>query len=92
MTIRRASVNDPERHEPLIRIFRSGDRIVATVTRREWFDPDNNGLSATTALVTTHPRPAAEVVLAAKPNAWIWLESDDLWSLDWGPLPAVALP
>ncbi len=71
----------------LIRIFRRRGRVVATVTRYQWFEPDGHEHTGYADLETSPPRPVPEVLAEhKKAMAVVALESDDLWDAAWGKL------
>ncbi len=71
----------------LIRIFRARGRIVATVVRYEWFEPDDHKFTGYADLVESSPAPAGEVLQQfRKHGAQVALESDELWDAAWGDL------
>jgi hypothetical protein len=73
--------------QALIKIFRKRGRVVATVTRYEWFEPDGHEHTGYADLATSEPRPANEIIaLFKKVSASVAIDSDDLWDAAWGQL------
>ena len=74
---------------PLIKIFGDPSRVVATVTRYEWYESDGHENTGYVTVQTSKPRPAGNVIAHHKElSASIALESDDLWDPAWGRLPS----
>lgn len=78
---------EPPSAGALIKIFRLRGKVVATVVRYEWFEPDGHEHTGYADVVETDPAPAAEVIAEfRKHTAQVAIESEGLWQDSWGQL------